>query len=126
MTRRTASVKILHNKALNITKNPNYDGYQRGLYSMFCKIFDKKTAGGAAKNAIMQKKESAEELNKSIVRKFQKRKVNSSFIDYIWDANLANMKLLSKFNKGIRFLLCIIDIYSNMLGLFLWKIKKVL
>ena len=73
LTRTTASVKILHNKALNITKNPNYDGYQRGLYSMFCKIFDKKTAGGAAKNAIMQKKESAEELNKSIIRKFQKK-----------------------------------------------------
>ena len=34
------------------------------------------------------------------------------------------MQLISKFNKGSRFLLCVIDIFSNMLGLFLWKIEK--
>ena len=42
------------------------------------------------------------------------RKVHSSFIDNIWGADLADMQLLlSKFNKGIRFLLCVIDIYSK-------------
>ena len=29
LTRRTASDKILRDKALNIAKNPKYDGYQR-------------------------------------------------------------------------------------------------
>ena len=34
LIRRTASDKILHDKAFNIVKNPKYDGYQRGLASM--------------------------------------------------------------------------------------------
>ena len=50
--------------------------------------------------------------HKLIIRKFKKRKVHSSFIDNIWDADLADMQLISKFNKGIRFL-CVIDILSK-------------
>ena len=42
LTRRTASDKILHDKAFNIAKNPKYNGYQRGLASMVYKFFDKK------------------------------------------------------------------------------------
>ena len=34
LTRRIASDKIFYDKAFNITKNPKYDGYQRGLASM--------------------------------------------------------------------------------------------
>ena len=34
LTRRTASDKELHDKAFAIAKNPNYDGYQRGLTLM--------------------------------------------------------------------------------------------
>ena len=37
----------------------------------------------------------------------------SSFKDNIWEADLADMQLLSKFNKGFRFLLCVIDIFSK-------------
>ena len=57
LTRRTASDKILCDKAFNIPKNSKYDGYQKGLPSMVYKIFDKKTAAGAARNEIMQNKE---------------------------------------------------------------------
>ena len=53
------------------------------------------------------------QLNKPIIRKFEKRKVHSFFVDNILGADLANMQLLSKFNKGIRFLLYVIDIYSK-------------
>ena len=42
LTRRTASDKILHDKAFNIAKNPKYDGYQRGLTSMIYKFLIKK------------------------------------------------------------------------------------
>ena len=35
-------------KAFNIGKNPKYDGYQRGLSSMFYKVFDKKSEGSGA------------------------------------------------------------------------------
>ena len=44
LKRRTASDKILRDKAFNIAKNPKYDGYQRGLSSMVYKFFDKKSA----------------------------------------------------------------------------------
>ena len=42
LTRRTASDKILRDKAFNIAKNPKYDGYQRGHASVVYKFFDKK------------------------------------------------------------------------------------
>ena len=44
LTRRTASDKILRDKAFNIAKNPKYDGYQHGLVLMVSKFFDKKTS----------------------------------------------------------------------------------
>ena len=34
LTRRTASDKVLRDKAFNIAKNPKYDGYQRGRASL--------------------------------------------------------------------------------------------
>ena len=39
----------------------------------------------------MSNKELAEKLDKSVIRKFSKRKVHSSFIDNIWGADLAGM-----------------------------------
>ena len=42
LTKRTASDKILRDKAINIARNPKYNGYQRGLASMVYKLFDKK------------------------------------------------------------------------------------
>ena len=45
LARRTASDKILRDKAFNIARNPKYDGYQRGFASMVYKYFDKKSTG---------------------------------------------------------------------------------
>ena len=39
--------------------------------------------------------------------------MNSSFRDNIWSEDLADVQLLCKFNKGFRFLLCVIDIFSK-------------
>ena len=86
---------------------------------MVYKFFDKKTSGGTFKNENISHKELAEESHKPIIRKFEERKVQSPFIDNIWGTDLANMQLISKFNRGFRFLLCVTDIYSNMHGLFL-------
>ena len=41
LRRRTASDQVLRDKEFNITKNPQYDGYQRGLASMVYKFFHK-------------------------------------------------------------------------------------
>ena len=61
----------------------------------------------------MSDQQLAEELHKPIIKKFKKRKVHSSFKDNIWGADLADIQLISKFNKGIPFLLCVIDIFSK-------------
>ena len=120
LARRAASDKVLRDKAFDIAKNPKHDIYQRGLASMIYKFFNKKTPGGVIKNEIKQNvrpldlamQQLAEESHKPIIRKFKKRKVYSSFKDNIWGADLADMQLMSKFNKGFRFLLCVIDIFS--------------
>ena len=113
LARRTASDKKLRDKTFNIAKNPKYYGYQRGFGSMVYKFFDKKSSGSGIKNEIISNKELAEELHKPIIRNFKKRKVHSTFIDNIWGAALADMHLINKFNKGRRFLLFAIDIYSK-------------
>ena len=68
--------------------------------------------------------ESAEELQKPVIRKFEKRKVFSGFKDNIWGADLADMQLMSKFNKGFKFLLCVIDIFSKYAWVVPLKDKK--
>ena len=72
---RIVSDKILRDKAFNIAKNPKHDGYQRGLASMIYKFFDKKTSRSSIKNENISNKELAEDLHKSIIRKFNKRNV---------------------------------------------------
>ena len=52
--------------------------------------------------------------------------VYSGFKDNIWGADLADMQLISKFNKGFRFLLCVIDIFSKYAWFVPLKDKKVL
>ena len=89
-----------------------------------CEFFDKKNAGGTAKNKNMSNKESAEELHKPITRKFGQRKVYSSFTDNIWGVDLVDMQLINKFNKGIRFLLYVIDIFSKYAWVIPLKDKK--
>ena len=63
-------------------------------------------------------------LQKPIIRKFENRKVHSTFINNIWGADLANMQLISKFNKRIHFLLCVIDVFSKYSRVIPLKNKK--
>ena len=133
LIKRTVADKILRNKAFNIAKDPKYDGYQRGLASMVYKFFDKKSASLANKSTegsrvntklAPQNQQLAEELHKTIIKKFKKRKVHTAFKDNIWGADLADMQLLSRYNKGIRFLLCVIDIFSKYAWVVPLKDKK--
>ena len=123
LTKRTAADKILKNRAFDIAKDPKYDGYQRGLASMVYKFFDSKVSGSGAK-LIPENEQLANELHKPIIRKFKKRKVYSTFKDNIWGVDLADMQLLSKYNKEIRFLLCVIDIFSKYAWVVPLKDKK--
>ena len=88
------------------------------------KFFDKKTSGSGIKNEIKQNEQLAEELHKPIIKEFKKRNVYSSFKENIWGVDLANMQLISKFVKGIRFLLCVVDIFSKYAWIIPLKDKK--
>ena len=97
LNRRTFADKVLRDKAFNVTKDSKYDGYQRGLASMVYKFCDKKTSGSGINSENIPDKELAEELHKPIIRKFNKTKEHSPFIENIWCVDLADMKLKSKF-----------------------------
>ena len=57
-------------------------------------------------------------LHKSIIRKIEKRKVHSSFVNNNWSADLGDMQLISKFNKETRIIFCVIELYSKVQGMF--------
>ena len=94
-----------------------------GLHIWQIKFCDKKPSGSGVKS-VPQNEELADELHKPIIRKFKKREVYSAFKDNIWAADLADMQLISKVNKGFRFLLCVIDIYSKYARVVSLKDKK--
>ena len=112
-------------------KKLKYDGYQRGLNPVISKFFgkksvslaDKSASSGGVKSEIMPNQQLAEEIYKLVIRKFEKRKVCSSFTDNIWGADFSDMQLIC---KGFRFLLCVIDIYSKYGWVIPLKEKKVL
>ena len=91
---------------------------------MVYNFFDKKTSGGAIKKESMQNQELAKELRKPIIRKLEKRKVHSSFIDNIWCADLSDVQLMIKFNKRFRFLSCVTDIYKKIYMGYSFKEQK--
>ena len=111
LVRRTQLDKVLKDKAYKIASDPKHDGYQRGLASMVYKRFDKKSSRSGIFNEANY--QLADELHKPIIRKFKKRKVYSSFRDNIWGVDLFDMQSLSRYNKGIRYLLCAIDLFSK-------------
>ena len=100
---------------------------------MVYKFFDKKTKGSGVttltKNLLLNLylKTNNQLMNfiNPLLNFFKKRTVNSAFKDNIWDADLANMQLISKSNKGFSFYYMLLIFIANMLGLFLQKIRKV-
>ena len=80
LARRTASDKVLRDKAFNMDENPKYDGYQRDLASMVYKVFDRKSAsladkstkGSGVNNDLKQNEQLAEELHKPIIKNLKK------------------------------------------------------
>ena len=80
---------------------------------MVYKFFDKKSKRSGVNIEVKRNEQLANELQKPVIRNFKKRTVYSVFKDNIWGADLADMQLISKFNKGFRILLCVIDIFSK-------------
>ena len=84
---------------------------------MVYKFFNERTKGSGIEN-----KQLAEELIKPIIKNFKRRKcilvLKTIFVD------LADMTLISKFNKGIKYLLCVIDLFSRYAWVIGLKNKK--
>ena len=68
----------------------------------------------------------ADELHEPVIKKINKRKVYSQFKDNIWGVDLADMQSLSRKNKGIKYLLCVIDLFSEYIFVVPLKDKKVI
>ena len=67
----------------------------------------------------------AEELHKPITRNFRKRRVISKKgIDKIWAADLVEIQKFSKWNKGVKYLLMVIDVFSKYGWIVPLKDKK--
>ena len=66
----------------------------------------------------------AGELHKPITRNLRKRKVISYGIDEIWASDLVEIQKYSKWNKGIKYLLTVIDVFSKYGWIVALKDKK--
>ena len=95
---------------------------------------DKRTMSGkgnanhTTKHGSLERTENnkilAEELHKRVIKKINKTKVYSQFKDNIWGVDLADMQSLSRKNKGIKYLLCAIDLFSKYAFVAPFKDKK--
>ena len=85
---------------------------ERGLVGSMIKT--KANLGLGLKNEKKSKwtDQLAEELHKPVTRKFLRRKVYVSAIDKIWAADLVDMQAFSKYNKGVKYLLTVVVIFS--------------
>ena len=86
LTKITAIDKVLRHKAFNIVTNTKDDISQHRIKSIVNKFL--------IKNKIISNQDIADELDKTIIRKFQKQNVHSSFEDNILGANLADMQVI--------------------------------
>ena len=84
----------------------------------FTSFFNKNSSGSGIAN------EPNYQLHKPIIQKFKKRKVYSSFRGNIWGVDLADMQSLSKYNKGNKYLLRAIDLFSKYVWVIPIKDKK--
>ena len=106
--KRTIPDKILKDRAYEIARNRNYHGYQRALTSMVYKSFWEKTGSGIS--AIEQ---LAEKLQKPVIKKFKRRKIYARFQFNIWATNLPEMETLFSKNKSVKYLLCMLYIFTK-------------
>ena len=95
---------------------------------MVFKFFDRKStslnksSGSGVSNEPNYKPPS--ERHEQIIKKFKRRKAYSLFRDNMWGVDLADMQSLSKYNKGIKYLLCAIDLFSKYAWVIPIKDKK--
>ena len=108
---RTACDKILRDKALTLLKIQNILDMKEVLLQWFIYVLIKNSLrleiNLHAVAVLMMRN-----FQERIIRKIKTRKVHSNFMDNIWSADVDDMQLISKFNKGYRLLLCVTGIFQ--------------
>ena len=124
LARRTASDKILHIKHLILPEIQNMIDINVDLLQWSINFLIKNLLVVVLKVRICQAKKYLKITKTNYQKIFQKRKVSSSFIDYILGADLDDMQLINKFDKQFRFLLCVIDIFCKYAWVIPLKYKN--
>ena len=122
---RTTSDKVLCDKTFANAINLKYDRFQFGLASMVLKFFDKKsreTTTHTGTRIISEDQQLANELDTPIIVIFKKHK--SSCQDHNWGVDMVEIQLIGKYKKGVKFLLCVIDICNQFACVVRLKNKK--
>ena len=78
---------------------------------MVCKFFDKETGSVASVS-----EELGQESCKPVIKIFKRRKVYAWFKDNVWAADIDEMGSLSSKNRSVKYLLCVIDVFTICLG----------
>ena len=114
LTKKTVPDKILKDKAYQSVLNPKYDGYQKRLASLVYKLFDpsKIESGPRSKVRTNVNKVLAQKFNQWL-KNSKKEKCMQGFKDNIWAANIAKLGSLSSMNRGVKYLLCVIDVFTK-------------
>ena len=86
---------------------------------MVYQFMDKKTGSELSVN-----EETAEELHKPFIKRFKRSKACAKFKDDIWAANIDEMGILSSFNRDVKYLLCVIDVFTKYTWFKALKDKK--
>ena len=86
---------------------------------MVYQFMDKKTGSELSVN-----EETAQELHKPVIKRFKRSKACAKFKDDIWAANIDEMGILSSFNRGVKYLLCVIDVFTKYTWFKALKDKK--
>ena len=87
-------IKYYVKKHLILLKIQSIMDINADLLQLFMNFLIKKVSGGGVKSYIMPNQRPpglAKQLNKPVIRKFEKRKVCSSFKGNFWDADLVDM-----------------------------------
>ena len=66
----------------------------------------------------------AKELHKPVIKKFTRKTVYARFKDNIWAADLAEIGSLSSNKQNIKYLLCVIDVFTKYTWVKRFKDKK--
>ena len=113
---RNVSDLALAHRAKEIANNPTYDDVQRKDANFISGIMKTKAKFGFG---VAWNEELADELHAPVRKKFQRRRGISYGVDDVWSCDLVEMQEWSKQNKGYRYLLNVVDVYSK----FAWSIK---